>query len=235
VNVVQDSRLAITRSYGIIIAPTRQAAAMRLKRLPRLGTSNPSQPGSLLRTVVLSDLVDSTALIERVGDQAAADLIVATIGSRARSCSATLGREVDKTDGFLILFERPVEAVAFALEYQRKLKAFAGEAGQPLSAPGRNPLWGKSSFGRTRRRRDQGSQAGRSRRLAKPIAARLMGLALRDKSSYPPARNRLHSALKSHRGNAPNRCVGWRMETTSSRVWRRRFQSTRWESGAWGH
>ena len=27
------------------------------------------------------------------------------------------GREIDKTDGFLVLFERPVQAVGFALGY----------------------------------------------------------------------------------------------------------------------
>jgi class 3 adenylate cyclase len=43
------------------------------------------------------------------------------------------GREIDKIDGFLVLFKRPIEAAAFALEYQRELRALADESKQPLN------------------------------------------------------------------------------------------------------
>jgi putative peptide modification system cyclase len=78
-------------------------------------------PAPLLRTLVLCDLADSTALVERLGDLHAAELF-----RRHDRFARTLvhrhgGREIDKTDGFLMMFDRPIEAVAFALAYQRAL------------------------------------------------------------------------------------------------------------------
>jgi len=79
-------------------------------------------PAPLLRTLVLCDLADSTALTERLGDLRAAELF-----RRHDRLARTLvhqfgGREIDKTDGFLMMFDRPIEAVAFALAYQRALR-----------------------------------------------------------------------------------------------------------------
>ena len=70
---------------------------------------------------MLCDLADSTALVERLGDLHAAELF-----RKHDRLARTLvhqhgGREIDKTDGFLMMFDRPIEAVAFALAYQREL------------------------------------------------------------------------------------------------------------------
>jgi TolB-like protein/class 3 adenylate cyclase/tetratricopeptide (TPR) repeat protein len=82
-----------------------------------LGTSNPA-----IRTLLLCDLVASTQLVERIGDSPAADLL-ARHDRFARDLLSTFnGREIDKSDGFLLLFERPIEAVRFALAYQAKLR-----------------------------------------------------------------------------------------------------------------
>ncbi len=82
-----------------------------------LGTSNPA-----IRTLLLCDLVASTQLVERIGDSTAADLL-ARHDRFARDLVSTFnGREIDKSDGFLLLFERPIEAVRFALAYQAKLR-----------------------------------------------------------------------------------------------------------------
>ncbi len=82
-----------------------------------LGTSNPA-----IRTLLLCDLVASTQLVERIGDSTAADLL-ARHDRLARDLLSTFnGREIDKSDGFLLLFERPIEAVRFALAYQAKLR-----------------------------------------------------------------------------------------------------------------
>ena len=81
------------------------------------GTAQPA-----IRTLLLCDLVASTKLVERVGDSAAADLL-ARHDRIARDLLATFnGREIDKSDGFLLLFERPIEAVRFAMAYQAKLR-----------------------------------------------------------------------------------------------------------------
>jgi class 3 adenylate cyclase/TolB-like protein len=84
-------------------------------------SSRTGAPAPLLRTLVLCDLADSTALVERLGDLHAAELF-----RRHDRLARTLvhqfgGREIDKTDGFLMMFDRPIEAVAFALAYQRAL------------------------------------------------------------------------------------------------------------------
>ena len=57
-----------------------------------------------------------------VGDSTAADLL-ARHDRVARDLLSTFnGREIDKSDGFLLLFERPIEAVRFAMAYQARLR-----------------------------------------------------------------------------------------------------------------
>ena len=82
-----------------------------------LGTSNPA-----IRTLLLCDLVASTQLIERIGDSTAADLLARHDRFARDLLSNFNGREIDKSDGFLLLFDRPIEAVGFALAYQAKLR-----------------------------------------------------------------------------------------------------------------
>jgi len=82
----------------------------------------------LIRTLLLCDLVASTQLVDRVGDVAAADLL-ARHDRIARDLLDTYrGREIDKSDGFLLLFDRPIEAVRFALDYQARLRQLGAEA-----------------------------------------------------------------------------------------------------------
>ena len=76
-------------------------------------------PVPLLRTLVLCDLVDSTALVERLGDLHAAELFRKHDRFARTLVHQYGGREIDKTDGFLMMFDRPIEAVKFALAYQR--------------------------------------------------------------------------------------------------------------------
>jgi len=134
--------------------------------------------GTVLRTLVLCDLADSTTLVERLGDKTAAELIRRHDRLARVAVQRHGGREIDKTDGFLLLFERPIEAVAFALEYQRGLRALAEEAKQPLSARvgihvGEVLVWDNVPADVVR-----GAKPMEVEGLAKPVAARLMGLAL---------------------------------------------------------
>ncbi len=76
-------------------------------------------PAPVLRTLVICDLADSTALVEKLGDQRGAEVMRQHDRLARDLVERHHGREIDKTDGFLILFERPVHAVAFALDYQR--------------------------------------------------------------------------------------------------------------------
>ncbi len=66
---------------------------------------------AVLRTLLLSDLVNSTLLVERLGDRRAAELF-ARHDRLARDLLPEYGGvEIDKTDGFLMLFERPIDEV----------------------------------------------------------------------------------------------------------------------------
>ena len=86
-----------------------------------------SAPCPALYTLVVCDLVDSIALVERVGDARAIALMRRHDRAARDLLAAHRGREIDKTGGFLLLFDRPVEAVAFALGYQRLVRAIARE------------------------------------------------------------------------------------------------------------
>jgi class 3 adenylate cyclase len=71
--------------------------------------------------IVLLDLIGSTAFVSKVGPMAAArwlqyhDRLTRSLMHRFR------GREIDRSDGFLLSFENPIDAVNFALIYQRDI------------------------------------------------------------------------------------------------------------------
>jgi TolB-like protein len=135
-------------------------------------TSNPA-----IRTLLLCDLVASTQLVERIGDSAAAELL-ARHDRIARDLLSTFnGREIDKSDGFLLLFERPIEAVRFALAYQAKLR----EVGSTLDAEMTSRVG--IHLGEVVLRENSSEDVARGAKplevegLAKAIAARVMSLA----------------------------------------------------------
>jgi len=135
-------------------------------------------PAPLLRTLAVCDLVDSTALTEQLGDRGAAELMHKLDRLTRDLLYAHSGREIDKTDGFLVMFERPIQAVAFALAYQRLLRAEQEKEHVPLQARigihvGDVVLWENSMDDVSR-----GAKAVEVEGLVKPVASRLMGLAL---------------------------------------------------------
>ena len=87
-----------------------------------------------LKTLLVSDLVSSTALVESLGDARAAELF----GRHDRLARDLLrahdGLEIDKTDGFLMLFERPLDAVLYALAYHRAQRELSAAAGVELAS-----------------------------------------------------------------------------------------------------
>ncbi|CAN5292260.1 putative peptide modification system cyclase [soil metagenome] len=133
----------------------------------------------LLRAVLLADLVDSTAFIERFGDVRSAAALQRLDLQIRDLLEFTGGRLIDKADGLLALFERPIQAVDFALRYQHLLRQFSeGEGQGQLQARvgihvGELMTW---------RNDDKAIAAGAKpmevEGLAKPVAARLMALAL---------------------------------------------------------
>jgi putative peptide modification system cyclase len=133
---------------------------------------------TLLRTLVMCDLVESTALIERLGDVEGTELLRRQDRLARNAMQRWAGQEIDRTDGFLVMFDRAISAVAFALEYQRELRALGEDAGEPLRARvgiqvGEVLVWENSPSDVAR-----GAKLLEVEGLPVSIAARLAGLAL---------------------------------------------------------
>ncbi|GAB3033146.1 hypothetical protein GCM10027285_14980 [Oleiagrimonas citrea] len=131
----------------------------------------------VLRTMVVCDLADSTALVERLGDRRAAALLRKHDRLTRALIDEHNGREIDKTDGYLLLFERPTQAVSFALAYQRGLRFMSEAEEVEVHARvgihvGDVVMWENSPEDISR-----GAKPVEVEGLAKPVAARLAALA----------------------------------------------------------
>ncbi len=125
------------------------------------------------RALLLTDLVDSTRLTESLGDAAAAALWAAHDRVARERLGAWRGREIDKSDGFLLLFESAADALGYALDYHRalaaldsRLRARAGLYVGPVS------LRANDTADVAR-----GAKPFELEGVAKPVAARVMALA----------------------------------------------------------
>ena len=130
-----------------------------------------------VRTLLVCDLVESTTIVQRLGDEAAAALIARHDRAARELAKACEGREIDKSDGFLLLFERPIQAVRFALAYRQRVHALGEAANLPLASRVGIHL------GEVVLRENLPEDVGRGAKplevegLAKAIAARVMSLA----------------------------------------------------------
>ena len=145
-------------------------------RAPKPPAGSPMTP--LLRAVLLADLVDSTAFIERFGDARAASALQRLDLQIRDLLDFTGGRLIDKADGLLAIFERPIQAVDFALRYQQLLRQFSeGEQGRLQARVGIHVgelmTWHNDDAAVA-----AGAKPMEVEGLAKPIAARLTTLAL---------------------------------------------------------
>ena len=133
----------------------------------------------VLRTVLLADLVESTALVQALGDTRAATLLQRLELHLRDLLALTNGQLIDKADGVLALFERPVQAVEFALRYQRLLADLGVEFGAPaLKARVGIHVGEVMTWANDPRAVAVGAKPIEVEGLAKPVAARLMALAL---------------------------------------------------------
>ena len=132
----------------------------------------------LLRTVLLADLVDSTAAIEKLGDVRAAALMQRLDLHLRDLLDITHGRLIDKADGLFALFERPIQAVDFALRYQRALMELGREENIRLQARVGMHVGEVMTWINPPQAVAAGAKPLEVEGLAKPVAARLMSLAL---------------------------------------------------------
>lgn len=130
-----------------------------------------------VRTLLLTDVVDSTRLVESLGDARAAELWVAHDRMTRDLLASHDGREIDRTDGFLLLFEDVAGAAAHAVAYHRSLAELGARLGVPLTA--RAGLHRGEVLLRTNAPEDvaRGAKPVEVEGLAKPVAARIMSLA----------------------------------------------------------
>jgi serine/threonine protein kinase/class 3 adenylate cyclase len=137
----------------------------------------PAITPSQIRVALITDLVDSTRMVAAVGD-ATAHAFFARHDRLARDLLARFGGlEIDKSDGFLLLFPHPAPAVEFALAYHQALRELSKDTGQQWRA--RVGIQLGELFLRENSSDDiaHGAKPLEVEGLAKLVAARLMALA----------------------------------------------------------
>lgn len=132
----------------------------------------------MLRTVLLCDIVESTALVERLGDMRAVALLQRHDHLLRQAMAVCNGLLIDKADGVLALFERPIQALDFALRYQRGLRELGQAEGLDLKARIGIHVGDVMTWANEPKDVLSGAKAFEVEGLAKPVAARLMNLAL---------------------------------------------------------
>jgi predicted ATPase/class 3 adenylate cyclase/Tfp pilus assembly protein PilF len=125
-------------------------------------------------TLVMTDIVDSTQLNERLGDER-----MRALWERHDRLARDLirdwrGIEVGRGDGFLVLFDAPADAVAFALDYHRGLAGL----GEPLRARAGVHSGAITLRANRTEDRDRGATPYEIDGVALPITARVMSVAL---------------------------------------------------------
>ena len=76
------------------------------------------------KVLLLTDIVDSTQLNQRLGDATMASLWASHDQAARELLRAHGGHEIGRSDGFLMLFDTVDDAVAFAIAYHQRLAAF---------------------------------------------------------------------------------------------------------------
>ena len=127
---------------------------------------------SAIKALLLTDVVDSTQLAQKVGDSAMAEIWAAHDRIARALLAPWHGREIDKTDGMLLLFDNCADAVGYAMAYHAALATMS----PPLVA--RAGLHLGPVILRENSPDDiaRGAKPLEVEGLAKPIAARVMAL-----------------------------------------------------------
>lgn len=138
------------------------------------------RPAALL----LTDLVDSAALAQRLGDEAMSRLWAAHDRVARDLLRDWQGREIDKTDGFLILFADARQALGYALAYHRALAALEPMLTAPDGRPVRLRARAGLHVGAVSVRETPAADVALGAKplevdgVSKPLAARVMSTAL---------------------------------------------------------
>ncbi len=131
----------------------------------------------MVRTLLLTDIVDSTQMVRELGDTRAAEVFALHDRLSRDLLPGHRGREIDKTDGFLMLFETPQDGLDYALAYHASMRQLSRELGVEVRA--RAGLHTAEVVLRENPASDValGAKPLEVDGIAKPTAARIMSLA----------------------------------------------------------
>src|SRR5690348_10649088 len=101
----------------------RSAAAGTHRRKSPRATSSRASRMAVIRALLFTDVVDSTKLAATLGDAATATLWAAHDRLARDLLRDSGGREIDKSDGMLLLFDTASDAVRYAFAYHGALRA----------------------------------------------------------------------------------------------------------------
>ena len=130
-----------------------------------------------LRTLLLTDLCNSTELIEKLGDARSAELFQAHDRLVLELQQRWRARLIDRSDGLLLLFERAIDGLGFALDYMRGLRDLGKEHDATLQARAGLHVGEVLTWRNSDEAVSLGAKPLEVEGLAKPMAARLMALA----------------------------------------------------------
>ena len=197
---------------------------------PYEATRHAGRTMSEIRALLLTDVVDSTKLSEQLGDAAMAEVWTAHDRVARGLLDPWRGREIDKTDGMLLLFESPADAIAYAMAYHRALaglavplKARAGlhvGPGHPArERPGRHRARRQAARSRRPVEADRRTRDDRWRAAGRPCCRRARGRPRRDRAEGGVARPlddqgrvRPDRALRGGRSRRALRAAGGRRQ-----------------------
>lgn len=100
----------------------------------QIPASSDTPPGAVIRTLLLADLVNSTTLVAALGDERSTKLWQHHDRLARGILDDFSGIEIDKADGFLLLFERPIDATLYALTYHVRLAELSKSLNLPIAA-----------------------------------------------------------------------------------------------------
>ena len=141
------------------------------------GDNGTSTQAPQMRALLFTDLCDSLILVERIGDAAAAELfqqhdrLVLTLQQQWN------GHQIDRSDGLFLLFDRAIDALGFALDYQRGLLEIGKQREIVLRARAGLHVGEVLTWENSAEAVKVGAKSLEVEGLAKPMAARLMTLA----------------------------------------------------------
>jgi class 3 adenylate cyclase len=131
--------LAIHGGTALALLPRRTARALRRARRRAVDVAHApalvrdASPRRRWLVVMFTDVCDSTALNEEMGDEAWHDVLTDYRDVVRAATAARGGAEVATTgDGFLVRFDSPSDAVLCAVDVQRVLADLRGSGALPL-------------------------------------------------------------------------------------------------------